>query len=243
MKRPRRPDRAGRILGAGRCGRRLQLRGRISMSGCAMRSKASAAAVQQCSTAPCASMRPCLDGRTLRVIAALEALQGQSRGMVTVTPDLDSADQALWAIRWPWTMARGCRSVLGGGAATNWRRPGAWTRRDSPSGVECVDSLNAAMKVRDRVRRTTVIAGDPATTLERLAATMKDCRRIEVGGHTDAQLRGVQRRTRRRAQAIFEAMTQAGIDTRYTTAKGYGESTPDADNDSDAGREANLHRI
>ena len=88
-----------------------------------------------------------------------------------------------------------------------------------------------------------MIAGDPAPTLARLAATMKDCAdfRIEVGGHTDAQ--GSEafnaELSRRRAQAILEAMTESGIDTRFTTARGYGESQPIAGNDTDAGREAN----
>ena len=97
---------------------------------------------------------------------------------------------------------------------------------------ECVDGLNAAMKESEIgfEPNKSVIAGDPAPTLARLAATMKDCAdfRIEVGGHTDAQ--GSEafnaELSRRRAQAILEAMTQAGIDTRFTTAKGYGESQP-----------------
>ncbi|WP_374637804.1 OmpA family protein [Paracoccus sp. (in: a-proteobacteria)] len=188
------------------------------------------------------------DGWTLRVIAALEALQGQSRGMVTVTPDLIkltgvSGDQMA-------SDHAAARLSQRLGAGAHYELAIRYDRRMDPllglpSGVECVDSLNAAMKESEIgfEPNKSVIAGDPATTLERLAATMKDCAdfRIEVGGHTDAQ--GSEafnaELSRRRAQAILEAMTQAGIDTRYTTAKGYGESMPIADNDSDAGREAN----
>ena len=188
------------------------------------------------------------EGWTLRAIAALEALDGLSRGMVTVTPDLIkitgvSGDQTASdraAARLSQRLGAGARYEL----AIRYDR-----RMDPllglPSGVECVDQLNAAMKESEIgfEPNKSIIAGDPEPTLARLAETMKNCAdfRIEVGGHTDAQ--GSERfnaeLSRRRAQAILEAMTTAGIDTRYTTAKGYGESQPVADNDSDAGREAN----
>lgn len=188
------------------------------------------------------------DGWTLRVIAALEALQGQSRGMVTVTPELVkitgvSGDQMASdraAARLSQRLGAGARYEL----AIRYDR-----RMDPllglPSGAECVDSLNAAMKESEIgfEPNKSILAGDPAPTLARLAATMKDCAdfRIEVGGHTDTQ--GSEafnaELSRRRAQAILAAMTEAGINTRYTTARGYGESQPIADNDSDAGREAN----
>ena len=188
------------------------------------------------------------DGWTLRVIAALEALQGQSRGMVTVTPELIkitgvSGDQMA-------SDHAAARLSQRLGAGAHYELAIRYDRRMDPllglpSGVECVDGLNAAMKESEIgfEPNKSVIAGDPAPTLERLAATMQDCSdfRIEVGGHTDAQ--GSEafnaELSRRRAQAILEAMTQAGIDTRFTTAKGYGESQPIAENDSDAGREAN----
>ena len=187
------------------------------------------------------------DGWTLRVIAALEALQGQSRGMVTVTPELIkitgvSGDQMA--------SDHAARLAQRLGAGAHYELAIRYDRRMDPllglpSGVECVDMLNTAMKESEIgfEPNKSVIAGDPVPTLERLTATMKDCAdfRIEVGGHTDAQGSDAfnAELSRRRAQAILGAMTEAGIDTRYTTAKGYGESQPIAGNDSDAGREAN----
>ena len=188
------------------------------------------------------------EGWTLRVIAALEALQGQSRGMVTVTPDLIKITGVSGDQRASDHAAARLSQRLGAGA--HYELAIRYDRRMDPllglpSGVECVDSLNAAMKESEIgfEPNKSVIAGDPAPTLARLAATMKDCAdfRIEVGGHTDAQ--GSEafnaELSRRRAQAILEAMTESGIDTRFTTARGYGESQPIAGNDTDAGREAN----
>lgn len=188
------------------------------------------------------------DGWTLRVIAALEALQGQSRGMVTVTPELIKITGVSGDQRASDHAAARLSQRLGAGA--HYELAIRYDRRIDPllglpSGVECVDMLNAAMKESEIgfEPNKSVIAGDPAPTLARLTATMKDCAdfRIEVGGHTDAQgSEGFNAElSRRRAQAILAAMTESGIDTRYTTAKGYGESQPIADNDSDAGREAN----
>ena len=187
-------------------------------------------------------------GWTLRAIAALEAAQGLNRGMVTVTPELIritgvSGDQMA-------SDRAAARLSQRLGAGAHYELAIRYDRRldpllGLPSGMECVDQLTAAMRESEIgfEPNKSLIAGDPAPTLARLAETMKTCAdfRIEVGGHTDSQ--GSEafnaELSRRRAQAILEAMTKAGIDTRYMTAKGYGESQPIADNDSDAGREAN----
>ena len=64
---------------------------------------------------------------------------------------------------------------------------------------------------------------------------------IEVGGHTDnlgsedANLRLSQAR----ANAVVEYLKLAGIEEARLQAKGYGESTPIADNSTNDGRKAN----
>ncbi|MFO1164585.1 MAG: OmpA family protein [Paracoccus sp. (in: a-proteobacteria)] len=188
------------------------------------------------------------EGWTLRAIAGLEAMQGLSRGMVTVTPALIKITGVSGNQTASDTTAARLSQQLGPGA--RYELAIRYDRRldpllGLPSGVECVDQLNATMRESEIgfEPNKSVIAGDPGPTLARLAETMKNCAdfRIEAGGHTDAQ--GSEafnaELSRRRAQAVVEAMTAAGIDTRYLTAKGYGESQPVSDNDTDAGREAN----
>ena len=64
---------------------------------------------------------------------------------------------------------------------------------------------------------------------------------MEIGGHTDSQGREImnERLSQDRAQAVLNALRERRILTSSFTAKGYGESEPIADNDTEAGREAN----
>ncbi|QRZ13513.1 OmpA family protein [Paracoccus methylovorus] len=188
------------------------------------------------------------EGWTLRAIAALEALDGLERGEAKVTRDLvrisgvsgNQTASDLAAARLAQRLGAGARYEL----AIRYDR-----RKDPllglPSGIECVDRLNAVMQQSEIgfEPNKSVIAGDPGPTLSGLAETMAQCSefRIEIGGHTDSQgSEGFNAElSRARAQAVLAAMTEAGIDTTNMTAKGYGESQPIADNDTDAGREAN----
>lgn len=187
-------------------------------------------------------------GWTLRAIAAIEAMTGLERGTATVTPDLvrisgvsgNQTASDMVAARLAQRLGPGARYEL----AIRYDK-----RMDPllglPSGAECVDRLNAAMRESEIgfEPNKSVIAGDPGPTLARLAETMALCGdfRIELGGHTDSQgSEGFNAElSRSRAQAVLTAMTEAGIDTANLTARGYGESRPIAENDTDAGREAN----
>lgn len=188
------------------------------------------------------------DGWTLRTIAALEALSGLDRGNVTVTPQLIRLSGVA-----------GSQTASDGAAARLSQRLGAGARYELairydrwldpllglPSGMECVDRLNQVMKESEIGFEPgkSVIAGDPQPTLQRLAQIMQDCAeyRIELGGHTDAQgSEGFNAElSRARAQAVLEAMAKDKIPVAHLTARGYGEAQPVADNDTEAGREAN----
>ncbi len=188
------------------------------------------------------------EGWTLRAIAALEALGGLDRGTVKVTPDLITLSGVS-----------GSQTASDAAAARLSHRLGAGARYELairydrqldpllglPSGMECVDGLNAAMKESEIgfEPSKSVIAGDPEPTLQRLAGIMADCGdyRIELGGHTDSQgSEGFNAElSRARAQAVLEALARHGIDTAHMTVRGYGETQPITENDTDAGREAN----
>lgn len=187
-------------------------------------------------------------GWTVSVIAGIEALSGLESGNVTVTPDLirlsgTSGNQTASDIA-----AMQLAERLGAGA--KYELAIRYDRRLDPllalpSGEECVDRLNTVMResLIGFEPNKSAIAGDPGPTLDLLSTAMADCDeyRIEVGGHTDSQ--GSESfnadLSHKRAQAVLDAMTEAGIATRLMTSHGYGESQPIADNDTESGREAN----
>lgn len=64
---------------------------------------------------------------------------------------------------------------------------------------------------------------------------------VEIGGHTDAKGSDEynQKLSNRRAAEVVKYLANKGIDSSRMTSKGYGESTPVADNETDEGRELN----
>lgn len=79
--------------------------------------------------------------------------------------------------------------------------------------------------------------------MNRLAEALEGCPalQIEIAGHTDAQgsEEGNRALSQARAEAVLVALQGRRVDVSLMRAKGYGEERPIADNDSDAGREAN----
>lgn len=187
-------------------------------------------------------------GWTVRVIAALEAIDGLEKGSVKVTPDMIELSGDSGDPRAAEHVAAGLSKRLGAGA--KYQLSIRYDRRLDPAlalpdGGECVDRLNIIMSeaaIGFEPNKST-IAGDPSETLKRLADAMTDCSdfQIEAGGHTDSQgSEGFNADlSRARAQALVNAMTDAGIDTGNMTSRGYGESQPIASNDTEAGREEN----
>ncbi|PZO64056.1 MAG: flagellar motor protein MotB [Paracoccus denitrificans] len=188
------------------------------------------------------------EGWTVRVIAALDAVTDLDSGTVRVTPDMvrvtgisgnpSATDD---------TVARLSHRL---GAGSKYEIALRYDRRldgalNLPSGQECVDRLNRVMQESEIGFEPNggKIAGDPTETMQRLSDAMTDCTdyRIEIGGHTDSQgSEGFNAElSRTRAQAVMAAMEGAGIKVSHLTSRGYGESEPIADNDTEAGREAN----
>ena len=64
---------------------------------------------------------------------------------------------------------------------------------------------------------------------------------MEVGGYTGSQGREEMNKalSQRRADAVLSALLARRVLTTNLTAHGYGEENPIADNDTEAGREAN----
>lgn len=187
-------------------------------------------------------------GWTVKVMAALEALDGLQKGSLKVTPDLIELTGDSGNPRAAEQVAAVLSKRLGAGA--HYKLAIRYDRRLDPAlalpnGDECVRRLNNIMSeatIGFEPNKST-IAGDPSETLNRLAEAMTDCSefRMEAGGHTDSQgSEGFNADlSRARAQAVVTAMSESGIDTANMTSRGYGESRPIATNDTEEGREEN----
>ncbi|MCF3973779.1 OmpA family protein [Paracoccus salsus] len=187
-------------------------------------------------------------GWTVRVIAALEAMDSLSSGTVEVTPELITLSGTSGDPDATERTAAALAHRLGPGARYDLSI--RYDRRLDPAlalpdGQECVRLLNIIMSESEIgfEPNKSAIAGDPAATLARMAEVMADCGdfQMEAGGHTDSQgSEGFNADlSRARAQALVAAMAEAGIDTTNMTSRGYGESQPIASNETDEGREEN----
>ena len=87
------------------------------------------------------------------------------------------------------------------------------------------------------------ITPDSAQTLDAAAAALKQAGeiKVEVGGHTDnvGTPESNLRLSEDRAKAVMAALVERGIPAARMTAKGYGQTTPVADNRSEEGRAKN----
>lgn len=87
------------------------------------------------------------------------------------------------------------------------------------------------------------LTDDSYGVLDRVAGVLVRCpdTAIEVGAHTDAEGSQARNRdlTQARADAIVDYLVNEGVMRERLTGVGYGESKPIADNNTDAGREAN----
>ena len=80
-------------------------------------------------------------------------------------------------------------------------------------------------------------------TLDQMAATLKEWGnvKVEVAGHTDARASDDynMKLSERRANAVRDYLVSKGVAADRLTAKGYGESQPVADNETEEGRYKN----
>ena len=79
--------------------------------------------------------------------------------------------------------------------------------------------------------------------MDEIAEILKQCGelKMEIGGHTDSQGREEMNRqlSLERARAVLNELRLRRVLTSTIEAKGYGETAPIADNDTEEGREIN----
>jgi OOP family OmpA-OmpF porin len=114
-----------------------------------------------------------------------------------------------------------------------------------PTPDECLADVNDVL-ARQKVifpPGSAEIDGNANKVMEALAKVLERCGgfRMEIGGHTDAQgsEEGNRALSQTRAEAVLLALQGRQVDVSALTAVGYGESRPIADNETEAGREAN----
>lgn len=108
--------------------------------------------------------------------------------------------------------------------------------------LQRVDAVMASQKITFDPGSAS-LTGASAVVLDAITGALKDCAglRMEIGGHTDSQgsESGNKALSQSRAEAVMVALQARDVDVSAMRAVGYGESRPIADNDTDAGREAN----
>jgi OmpA-OmpF porin, OOP family len=188
------------------------------------------------------------DGWSLRVMAGLDALAYLSHGVVRVGPDTMSLSGKT---------GREDAAAEIAGLLSERLEDGADYEIDVvyeealdplsglPTPEECVKKLNTVLAVQKITFEpgSAEIDQSGVAIIDQLAEILRDCQTVqmEIGGHTDSQGREVMntRLSQERADAVLTAIMARRVLTSNLTAKGYGEASPIADNDTEEGREAN----
>jgi OOP family OmpA-OmpF porin len=187
-------------------------------------------------------------GWGVRVLVALEALSELNDGSLTVRPDVIRVAGNTGNAEAQDEIARLVTGKLG--EETNLVLDVTYVEALDPVAAlptpeECVERINAAIAVRKITFEpgSTSIESGALATIDRVAEALRECQtvRMEIGGHTDSQgSEGMNERlSQERADAVLTAIMARRVLTSNLTAKGYGESKPIADNDTEDGREAN----
>jgi OOP family OmpA-OmpF porin len=183
-----------------------------------------------------------------RVLAALEALHYLHNGVATVTVNNIQITGSTGTQNAQSEMARVLSDRLEGGAAFDLDvtySEALDPLAALPTPDECIELINEAGN-RQKITfapSSTNFENDAVKTIDAIAEILRDCQsvQIEIGGHTDSQGREImnEQLSQARADAVLNAIMARRVLVSNLSAKGYGESQPVADNETDTGREAN----
>lgn len=184
----------------------------------------------------------------VRVLTGLEALAQLSNGAVTVTPDTLVVSGNTGNPKASTNIASLLASNLGE-AATFDIAVAYQEKLDPAAGIptaeECeaeIGNIVASAKINFEPGSATI---DTSTlgTMDDIAETLKLCGDIplEIQGHTDSQGREEMNLSlsQARAQSVLNELRARRVLTASFSAKGFGETNPIAENDTEEGREAN----
>ncbi|MGC9368600.1 MAG: OmpA family protein [Paracoccaceae bacterium] len=188
------------------------------------------------------------EGWPLRVLTSLEALSDLQNGSVVMQPDFvelhgTTSDEEANA-----RIARLFADKLG--EAQNFNIDVSYVAPPEPENTqptpeECVARVNAILEEQKITFApgSVTVEGESLRVVDRIAQVLRDCpdAKMEIGGHTDSQGREEMnlQLSQSRAEGVLSALLARRILTSNLTARGYGETRPIADNDTEEGREAN----
>ncbi|APX89583.1 hypothetical protein BV394_07535 [Brevirhabdus pacifica] len=189
------------------------------------------------------------DGWPVRVLAGLAAMSELETGALVVRPDLIRIEGETGSADARQQMARILSERLGK-QDKNYELDVRYIEALDPSAAlptprECADSIQAEIAKRKITFAPGSLEIDPESlpTVDAIARILDECTdvRFEIGGHTDSQGREEMNLnlSQARADSVLNALMARQVLTGNLTAKGYGESDPIADNDTEDGREAN----
>lgn len=229
---------------------RVELRGRLT-------DEAQRAAVDSFATALfgtgkvylAARLDPALpDGWPVRVLAGLQALSELKEGSLVVRADTVQVAGVTGSQMAKARISQVLSDKLGQGKTfqVDVRYDEALDPIASvPTPEECAQDVAEVLK-RGKISfppGSTEIDAGANGIMQALADVMVRCPGLmmEIAGHTDAQGsdEGNRALSQARAEAVLLALQGRQVDVTGFVAKGYGETVPIADNETDAGREAN----
>ncbi|MEM7632186.1 MAG: OmpA family protein [Pseudomonadota bacterium] len=185
---------------------------------------------------------------SVRVLAGLGALAELSNGAVTVTPDIVTVSGNTGNPQASTTIASLLAARLGEAEEFDIRV--AYQEKLDPVAAvptpeECeaeIGAIVATSKITFEPGSATIDAS-ALGTMDDIAEVLRQCGdlRLEIQGHTDSQGREEMNLnlSQARAQSVLNELRARRVLTSTFSAKGYGETDPIADNDSEEGREAN----
>jgi OOP family OmpA-OmpF porin len=188
------------------------------------------------------------DGWPIRVMAGLQALAQLDTGTLTAQADLVTVKGVTGSTAAKARISQILSDKLGQGQA--FRVDVAYDKTldpiaSLPTERDCIDRVAKVLASQKIVFPPSSSDIDRAAdkVMDALAEALKDCGavKIEIGGHTDGQgsETGNLSLSSARADAVLLALLTRQVDVSGFVAKGYGESQPLGDNETDAGREAN----
>lgn len=228
----------------------VQLRGRVRDE----RSKAAATSFAQAhfgadKVYAAARVDPALESRwSVRVLTGLEALSHLDRGSVVIQPEFVELRGQTGDPDAREKVSRLLSAKLGSGANFSLNIDYVEQldpQKALPSAEECALRVNAVLeteKIAFAPGSADIESGGFAV-LDDLATALTDCAEVpmEIAGHTDSQGREIMNLnlSQARANAVLNGLMARDVLVTNLTARGYGETRPIADNDTEEGREAN----